>query len=141
MTAAGLPDATRYLVGGPPCAVVVPARVCRFLDRAVLDKIRREHRGANPELDAVLAAVHVAGLQYVDHPTSGLGSAEVPPVVDLSPSDRDDELDSTAVALRLGVSRRQVCNLADRLGGIKHRDGWHFAPELVDGFLADRAAG
>lgn len=142
MTGAPTPD--RYLVGGPPSAVIIPGHIAERLDRELLGPYRRRHReNIQPEALAVLEAISLAGLQWAEHreATSQTGSLEVPGAADLPRSDHDldYDLDCAAVAVRLGVTRRQVVNLAEKLGGIKRHGRWTFDPVAIDHAVADRA--
>lgn len=132
------PDPGRYLVGGSPQSVVIPARIARVLDRAVLDDFRRRARGMDTELDANLAAVHLAGLQYAEI-ASANGRTELPPLAPVSCSSRED-LDAVTVARRLGCTTRNVRDLCirGRLSGRKVGGRWFVAPEALDGYLAER---
>lgn len=133
-------DPDRYLVGGEPPAVVLPARIARALDRSLLDDFRRRARGLDSEMDAVLAAVHVAGLRYAEATAVG-GRTPLPQIVDLSPS-AHDLLDTTAVADWIGCKPRNVRDLHERGRLTGHKIGGRllFTPEAVDGYLADRAS-
>jgi hypothetical protein len=90
--------------------VVVPARVAAALHRlAALDRIRVEHRGADPEFDAVLAAL--AGAHRWWRSTAP-GTQRARPGTERSPSTNDGadaETWSTADAANAaGVSERAV---------------------------------
>lgn len=137
------PDPERYLVGGEPRSVVVPARIARFLNRKALDRLRIQVRGANRDLDDVLMALLIAGHEYDEAAVSG--SAAVPQIADPPTSDRGDQrpyLDTLAVAELLGCKPRNVRDLAQRgrLGGECVGGRWRFPPEVIDGYLADREA-
>ncbi|MGI8753334.1 MAG: helix-turn-helix domain-containing protein [Acidimicrobiales bacterium] len=133
-------DPSRYLLGGTPRSVVVPARISRLLDRAILDDYRRRVRGMDTELDAALAALHEAGLEWVGHrATSGNGSKDLPQI-DSQASLSHEDLDVAAVALQLGCTDRNVTDLCARghLAGRKVRGRWLVTPEALDGFITQR---
>ena len=134
-----LPDPSRYLVGGEPAAVVVPARVARMLDRLVLDAFRRNYRTSDPELSAVLVAIHDAGLQYAA--TAPAGRTPLPQADELATSGHD-LLSTEAVAERLQCKPRNVRDLhgRGRLVGHKVAGRLLFTPEAVDGYVATRLA-
>ena len=66
-----------YLHGdGPSCIVIVPARVAAWLaTRTSLSQVRISSRGTDPEVYAVLAALHRAALTWR---TSVTGSENPP---------------------------------------------------------------
>lgn len=133
----------RYLIGGALPVVLVPARIARYLDRAVLGELARQVRGQiDPELDAVLHAVSTAGSVYAAHRDAAeRGNAELPRPAPCAPS-RHDSLDAQAVAQRLGCSTRNVRYLAlrGRLPGQRVGDRWIFDPEDVAEYAGRRSA-
>jgi hypothetical protein len=135
-------DPGRLLVGGNPRDVIVPARIARALDRALLDDYRRRTRGMDAELDATLTALHLSGLEWAEHrSTSANGKTELP-ASDSPPSCTYEDLDVATVAHRLGCSDRHVRGLCARgqLAGRKISGRWMVAPEALDGYLSDHAA-
>lgn len=109
-------DPSRYLLGGTGRSVVVPARISRLLDRALLDDYRRRVRGMDAQLDGVLSALHVAGLEWAEHrSTSGNGTTELP-AIDSQASSTHDDLDVTTVAHQLDCSDRNVRDLSSVVG-------------------------
>lgn len=133
-----LPEPRRYLLGGDPPAWVVPARVAALLDRTVLDEFRRKNRGLDTQLDEVLQACHMAALLFREHnPISNSGSSEVPDDIDVSGSPRE-RVGCVEAGSRLGLTRRQIVNIADRLDGQKIAGRWQFDSDAVDDELARR---
>ena len=141
MVTSRLPDPSRYLVGGDPPAVVVPARIARFLDRGVLERLRMEYRGSDGELDAVLSALHLAGLAYLEHgPTSASGTAEAEVTPEMSSSASGERMGSAEAANLLGCSDRWVRGLAPELDGCKVAGRWSYDREAVVEYAARRAS-
>lgn len=135
-------DANRYLVGGRPRAVVLPARICRALD-VVLNDYRLKVRGLDAELSAVLGAVHEAALEWDEHrATSESGSSELPANGPVKSSPHARELDAVSAAKRIGCSDRNVRDLCIRgqLPGRKVGGRWLIDAAALDGYLADRAS-
>lgn len=136
----GIHDPARYLVGGSPRSVVVPARIARALDRALLDDYRKRARGMDAELDATLSALHVAGLEWAEHrATSGAGRTELPQIDSQTSSDGED-IDVATVAHQLGCTDRNVTDLLarGRIAGRRVHGRWLVAPEDLEGYLAER---
>jgi hypothetical protein len=132
--------------------VIVPARVARLIDREIGAK-RAANRGLDREITEVLEAIHLAGLEYVSAydaalsaPVSVTGNGSLPPAAEEPRSDRADQLgglhtlDTAAVAAALGCTPRNVRWLAinGRLAGSCVSGRWAFAPEVVDGYLAEK---
>lgn len=135
----GAPDAARYLVGGAPRAVIVPARIARFLD-AALGATRVEWRGRDRELDEVLAALHEAAIEFS---TYGAVSSPLTTPRIARESDRPVAgwLDSAAVASILGCGPANVRDLARRgrlRGGRRIGNRLSWPREAVDEYLAKR---
>jgi len=133
-------DPSRYLIGGAPQAVVVPARIARRLDVAGLDAARRKFADGgvdDEELYAVLIAIHDAGLQYNE--TAAPGRTPLPQI-DALPSSRHDLLTTADVAERLGCKPRNVRDLYERGRIVAERVGGRllFDAAAVEGYLSDR---
>ncbi|WP_171467684.1 helix-turn-helix domain-containing protein [Cellulosimicrobium sp. 72-3] len=100
-----------YLVGTQGPAVMVPARVAAWLEvRAGLSSVRAKARGTDPEVDAVLFALRMAGLAWR---TSATGS-EVEPEPEV-PRESSQWLSTGQAAELLGITDRAV-RLAIREG-------------------------
>lgn len=127
-----------YLHGdGPGCVVIVPARVAAWIAaRTALRGARISARGDDPEVYAVLAALHRAALTWR---TSATGSPTPPAPEVTAPS---QWMSTTQAAHRLGVTDRAI-----RLAITQHRlpaenvDGrWRITPEDIEHYRAARAA-
>ncbi len=143
-------DPGRYLVTGVPAAarkfllepgapaVFVPGPLCALLDRLALDDLRKRERGAVPELDALLLAIHLAGLSYETN-----RSASAPgTLLDNTP---EPVAQSTACGVseaadRLAISTRAVRQAATegRLTGQLVSGRWLFEPSNIEAFRAAR---
>jgi excisionase family DNA binding protein len=80
--------------------VIVPARVAALLNRAVLDNWRPGVRQVDPELDAVLTALSVAGRKWRGSVT-GTTTAAKPELATQS-----EWLSTTQAATKLGITAR-----------------------------------
>lgn len=136
VSAAGYRPPEAFVHGGGE-VVVVPARVASWLLRhAALDRIRAEVRGADPEVDAVLVALRVAGLYWR---ASATGSVVAPePEAGalsqwLSTTQAADRLGITDRAVRLAISERRLP--AEQVAG-----RWRITREDVEHYRAARAA-
>lgn len=99
--------------------VIVPARVARRLVQVfLLDRYHVEHRGEDPELDAVIVALRVAGLKWA----TSVGVSE--PRKPAQAMSLSSWLSSTEIAGQLGIGPPAV-RLACREGRLP--------AELVDG--------
>jgi hypothetical protein len=136
-------DPGRYLVGGNPRSVVVPARVARAVGRLLYQhhaELCQAWSNADLEAGAVLAALDRAGVEWTQQkPSSPSGTWEVPPLAAPSDSLRD-EIDTATVAHRLCCTPRNVrdLHLRGRLTGRKVGGRLLFAPEDVDVLVTDR---
>lgn len=125
----------RYSHPGP--VAVVPGRVAAWLDRhAGLSRIRIENRGLDPEVDAVLVALHLAGLAW----KTSVGGQPVAP--DDAPQPRSDRLTTREAARLLGVHPRTV--VRHIAGGVLRAErigrAWVVNQEDVQHLRANRAA-
>jgi excisionase family DNA binding protein len=127
-----------YLHGdGPTCIVIVPARIANWLaTRTNLSDVRISARGTDPEVYAVLAALHRAGLAWRTSVTGSAAPAE-PEATALS-----KWMSTTQAAHQLGVTDRAI-----RLAITQHRlpaenvDGrWRITREDIEHYRAARAA-
>lgn len=125
-----------YLHGdGPACIVIVPARIANWLaTRTNLSEVRINSRGTDPEVYAVLAALHRAGLAWR---TSATGSSAPAEPEAATPS---KWMSTTQAALQLGVTDRAI-----RLAIGQHRlpaenlDGrWRITREDLEHYRAAR---
>ena len=124
---------------GRPCAsVIVPSRVAAYLERyAGLDAFRREHRGADCDVDDVLIALHQAALSWRGAATGTRQPAQPEPGTGLN------YFSTTQAASLLGITVRAVTRAATegRLGAEKP-DGirWRISREALEHFKAAHAA-
>lgn len=132
--------AETYVYGLDGPVVVVPARVATWLlRRAGLEAYHREHRGIDPEVDAVITALKVA-----DRASRGSVGTDCGTNADPTGSGPADStwLNTAEVARALGISARGV-RKAVATGRLRARQvgGVHvFSPEDVGKFRARRAA-
>lgn len=83
--------------------VIVPAEFAYLLDRLCLNQIRPKLRSSNPQLDEVMAAMHWAGVRWVE---SGRGTSVVSQPEPVRPS--TETVSTTTAASILGISDRAV---------------------------------
>lgn len=126
-----------YVHGVDAPVVVVPGRVARRLvQRFQLDRYHVQHRGEDPELDAVIVALRVAGLRWV---TSAVGKETRQDPVGEAPS---KWLTATEAAELVGVSAR-AARLAAHEGRIpaeKFGGQWQISREDAEHWKASRRA-
>ena len=127
-----------YLHGdGASAIVIVPARVASWLaTRTRLSEVRISARGADPEVYAVLAALHRAALAWR---TSVTGS-ENPPHPEVRAL--SEWMSTTQAGGLLGITDRAV-RLAiaeDRLPAQQVAGRWRITREDVEHYRAARAA-
>ncbi|GGR78530.1 hypothetical protein GCM10010169_23380 [Micromonospora fulviviridis] len=133
------PAAYVHGLDGP--AVVVPARVAAWLERvADLREIRTHHRGADPEVDAVLVALGVAAAAWrqqagisSDHGTDQRKQPETEPGSPLTTTQAADLLNITDRGVRAAIA-------AQRLNAQRVGDQWLIDREDLEHFRAGRAA-
>lgn len=129
---------TAYVHGVDAPVVVIPARVCAWLERyASLNEVRIRERGADPEVDAVLVAVRLAALTWR---TTATGT----PVAAKAEADPDLEqwMSTGQAAERLGITDRAV-RLAiqeQRLNATNVAGRWRITKEDLQHFTAAKAA-
>lgn len=140
MTVDGRP-AGAYLHGlhGPVC--LVSGRVADWLlTRTELDRLRKEHRGADPEVDAqLLALTHVALAYRTSDSTSAVGSS-VAPEPEAVP--QSSWVGTAQAADLLGITDRAIRLAIDehRLPAEKVDGRWRITREDVEHYAAARAA-
>ena len=125
-----------YLHGeGPTCVVVVPARVAAWIaGRTALKGARISARGDDPEVYAVLAALHRAALTWR---TSATGSPTPPEPEVATPS---KWMSATQAANRLGVTDRAIRTaIATQRLPAENVDGrWRITTENIEHYRAAR---
>lgn len=78
-----MPRPAEHYLHGDGAVVVVPARVCAYLNSlAGLDEFRRANRGADPEVDAVLVAIRIAEVRWREAATGTREAAKPEPATD-----------------------------------------------------------
>lgn len=122
-----------------------PALLFSKLLRRTLDNVEQPSDRRAESLQA-LEVLEMAGEAYLARcqarsmreATSRIGSAEVP--IGSAPPSWSEVMTTTEVAKVLGVSRRQVCNLAGELGGRQSGRGgtWAFPRAAVLAHLDGR---
>lgn len=127
-----------YLHGdGPDAVVIVPARVAAWLaTRTNLSKVRISARGTDPEVYAVLAALHRGGLQWQTRASGSEQRKEpeaTPPSKWVSTSKAADLLGITDRAVRLAIEEH-------RLPAEKHGRAWRIARTDIEHYRATQAA-
>lgn len=120
-------------------AVVIPAPLCALLDSVGLSDIRKRERGNVSDLDAVLHAIHVAGLSYVNTlPGSASGTSLARPP---EPAALSGTCGVSEASGRLAITTRAVRRAATegRLTGELVDGRWLFSRSAVEAFRANRA--
>lgn len=130
------PEAYVHGIGAP--VVVVPARVCAWLERnARLNEVRIENRGADAEVDAVLVALRLAALTWRNTATGSPVAAKPEVTADLnqwlSTTQAADILYITDRAVRLAISEK-------RLPATQVNGRYRIAREDIQHFAAAKAA-
>jgi hypothetical protein len=135
--------ARRYLLEPSAPGVFVPGPVCALLNRLALDELRIRQRGAVdavPELNAVLLAMRLAGLAYVDslekvgsRPGTLVDSAR-------EPGAQSTQCGASEAADRLDMTKRAVVKAASsgRLAGQRVAGRWLFTADQLESFRASR---
>ncbi len=131
----------QYLHGLHAPVVVVPARVAAWLGRRGLDSLRINARGVDAEVDDVLAALHLAGLQWrasvepEAEPEVAGPQPEVAPALGTVMGTREaaDLLGLTVRAVTLAIQQGRLS--AERVGG-----RWRITRDDVEHYRAARAA-
>jgi excisionase family DNA binding protein len=130
------PAAYVHGVGGP--VVIIPARVCAWLERhAQLNEVRVRERGADPEVDAVLVALRLAALTWRTTATGTPVAAKPEAHADLnqwlSTTQAADILYITDRAVRLAIKEH-------RLKATSINGRWRITREDIQHFAAAKAA-
>lgn len=131
------PAAYIHGVGAP--VVVIPARVCAWLERhARLNEVRIRERGSDPEVDAVLVALRLAALTWRTTATGSPVAAKPEEPASLnqmwfSSREAADRLGVTDRAVRLAIQER-------RLNAASINGRWRITKEDIEHFAAAKAA-
>lgn len=130
------PAAYVHGVGAP--VVVIPARVCAWLERhAGLNEVRIRERGSDAEVDAVLVAVRLAALTWRTTATGSPLAAKPEAPTDLnqwlSTSQAADIIYITDRAVRLAIRE-------GRLPATLLNGRWRITREDIQHFAAAKAA-
>jgi excisionase family DNA binding protein len=127
-------------VHGDGAVVVVPARTAAWLERfADLRAIRTAHRGADPEVDAVLVALALAAATWRN---AHAGSVRGTDLARTAEPVASSLLTTAEAGHLLGLGPRAVRKAVaeGRLQAVKHGDAWQIEREDVEHFRAVRAA-
>jgi excisionase family DNA binding protein len=127
-------------VHGDGAVVVVPARTAAWLERyADLRALRIRHRGADPEVDAVLVALAVAAAAWREQRA---GTASGTAVDEGAEPAASSQLTTAEAGDLLGVGARAVRRAISegRLPAERHGDVWRIDREDVEHYRAARAA-
>lgn len=133
------PAAYVHGLDGP--AVVVPARVAAWLERAAgLRELRAQHRGADGEVDAVLVALGVAAAAWRQQ--AGISSDQGTDQRKQAEPEPGSPLTTAQAADLLGITDRGVRAAIDggRLNAQRVGDRWHIDREDLEHYRAGRAA-
>ena len=127
------PERFVHGIDGP--VVILNARTCAYLNRyAGLDQFRRDHRGADPEVDNILLAIRLVELHWRN---SATGTKEAPKP-ELAPSSK--WLSTRQVADRIGITDRGVRTAI--ANGRLHAESvvgrWRISSESLAHFKANR---
>lgn len=129
-----------HFVHGGGEVVVVPSRVAAWLDRHGLSALRISARGVDPEVDAVLAALHLASLHWrtsvhaeAAPEVAGTCAEAAPGLTWMSTTQAADRLGITARGVRLAISENRIPAEPD---GRR----WRLRREDVEHYRAARAS-
>jgi hypothetical protein len=100
------PRGAKAFVHGGGSVVVVPARVAAWLDNHGLSGLRVNAREADPEVDAILAALHLASLSWRTSVSAEPASEVAGTRAEAAP--RLTWMNSNQAADRLGITSRGV---------------------------------
>ncbi|MGF6834000.1 hypothetical protein QF015_002175 [Paenarthrobacter sp. TE4293] len=131
-------QASAYVHGVGSPVVVLPGRVCAWLERyAKLNEVRIQNRGADAEVDAVLVAVRLAALAWRDAATGSSVAAKPEAATDLkrwfTTTQAGDKIGITDRAVRLAIKEHRL-----KASNIDGR--WRIALEDIEHFKAAKAA-
>lgn len=122
-----------YVHGIDAPVVVIPARVCAWLERhARLNEVRIRERSSDPEVDAVLVALRLAALTWRTTATGSPVAAKPEAASELnqwlSTTQAADILYITDRAVRLAISEKRLpATLVNGRWRITREDIQHFA--------------
>ena len=132
-------NAEHYIHGtGGDRVVILPARVCAWLDRAAdLDALAARVRGHDGELDNLLTAIRWAGRNWSSY------ASGTTPVTPTQPGALSPWLTTTAVAISLGISEPGVRKALRerRLEGENVEGRWRVSREALAQFRSSRSTG
>ena len=132
------PRPAEHFLHGDAAVVIVPRRVCAYLNRyAGLEQFRRDNRGHDAEVDNVLVAFRVAELSWREAAT---GTREAPePELEGSST---HWMSTTQAAAQLGVGDRAVRKaIAEgRMQAENIAGRWRIQQEQLQHFRARRTA-
>jgi hypothetical protein len=95
----------------PGPIAVIDGQACAILDGLLgLDKVYRQVRGQNEQLDNAITAIRLAGAAYRENASRGTVSAPQQAAVSQSKSQLNDTLGTTDAATLLHMTRRAVSN-------------------------------
>lgn len=119
----------RYLLADGE-VVVLPGRVAAWLNRAVLDRFRRDHPELDPESKAVLVAFLAVERAWVKRQQRAEPASEIRPVM----------LSAKAAGDLLGITGRAVRQARERgsLNGELVSGAWIFSRAAVDKYRSKR---
>jgi excisionase family DNA binding protein len=99
-----------YMVHASP-VVILDGRTCVLIGRVLdLDRVRRDVRGQDAQLDQALVAIKLAGIAYTTESSSGgtVSAADAEPVARSRQHDTSDTVSTTTAAAALGITGRAV---------------------------------
>lgn len=133
----GLQVPERYLLPEGSGALV-PARIASVIySRTDLAKLRVDLRGIDPELDAVLMALHISALKY----RASADGNEARKPAEVRPKSSWVEVAEAAAELDLTTSRvRQELRAGHLKGEKKQGRGWRISRVELETYKAARAA-
>ena len=129
------PRTAQHYIHGGGSVIVVPARICAYLNRyAGLERFRLDNAGVDPEVDALLIAFRVAELAWSNAAT-GTPRATTP---ELAPS--SEWLSTTQAAGQLHMTDRGIRTAiaAGRLQAESVAGRWRISREALAHFRQTR---
>lgn len=130
------PESYVHGIDGP--VAVVPGRVAAWLVRRLqLDRVRAEIRGTDPEVDAVLLALTVAGAAW-----RARSCVDATPLAQSAQPASSSELTTNEAARRAGVTPQAIRKAitANRLPARRVGPGWLVEPAELDLYRTRTAA-
>ena len=128
-------DPRHHVHGVDGAVAIVPGRVAAWLNQQLdLDRLRREIRGADPEVDHVLIALAVAASGWRAS-VFGTGPRNLP-----EPESRSTRLTTAEVANLLGLTDRAIRSACQsgRLPATRTGDRWSVSREDAEHYRAAR---